>query len=231
MAVPVYLCILVITMDTLKANAAHEALAHIGNHVIIGVGTGSTVNYFIDELAKIRHRIDACVASSSATEARLRAAGIPVLDLNVVDDLPIYIDGADEVNVRCELIKGGGGALTREKIIASVAQQFICIVDETKFVQHLGAFPVAVEVLPMARSYVARELVKLGGDPVYREGFITDNGNIILDVYNIPLGCLPKTLEDTINTIPGVIENGIFGSRLADRVIVAGKGGIKVHGA
>ena len=231
MVVPVYLCVLVIAMDNLKANAAHKALAYIGDNLIIGVGTGSTVNYFIDELAKIRHRIDACVASSNATEARLRAAGIPVIELNVANELIVYIDGADEVNARCEMIKGGGGALTREKIIASVAKQFICIVDEGKFVQHLGAFPVAVEVIPMARSYVARELVKLGGDPVYRDGFITDNGNIIIDVYNMSLGCLPKTLEDTINTIPGVVENGIFGSRLADKVIVAGKGGVRVYGS
>lgn len=217
-------------MDNFKAIAAREALAFIDDNMVIGVGTGSTVNYFIDELAKIRHRIDACVASSNATEARLRAAGIPVIELNVADVLPIYIDGADEVNARHELIKGGGGALTREKIIASVATQFICIVDGTKFVHRLGAFPVAIEVIPMARSYVARELVKLGGDPVYRDGFITDNGNIILDVYNMPLGCLPKTLEDTINTIPGVVENGIFGSRLADKIIVAGKNGVKIYG-
>lgn len=217
-------------MKNLKAIAALEAMTYIGDNLIIGVGTGSTVNHFIDELAKIRDRIDACVASSNATEARLRAVGIPVIDLNVADDVAIYIDGADEVNARCEMIKGGGGALTREKIIASVAHQFICIVDETKFVQHLGTFPIAIEVIPMARSYVARELVKLGGDPAYRDGFITDNGNIILDVYNMPLGCLPKTLEDTINTIPGVVENGIFGSRLADKVIVAGHNGVNIYG-
>lgn len=217
-------------MADLKAIAAREALAYITDNTIIGVGTGSTVNYFIDELAKIRHRIDACVASSVATEVRLRAAGIPVIELNAADDLAIYVDGADEVNSRCEMIKGGGGALTREKIIASVARQFICIVDETKVVQRLGEFPIAIEVIPMARSYVARELVKLGGDPVYRDGFITDNGNIILDVYNMPLGCLPKTLEDTVNTIPGVVENGIFGSRLADKVIVAGRDGVRVYG-
>ena len=218
-------------MTNLKARAAQEALTYIGDNWVIGVGTGSTVNYFIEELATIRHRIDACVASSLATEVRLRAAGIPVIDLNVVSDLDIYVDGADEVNTRCEMIKGGGGALTREKIIASVAQQFICIVDETKLVQNLGAFPIAIEVLPMARSYVARELVKLGGDPIYRDGFVTDNGNIILDVHDMPLGCLPKTLEDTINTIPGVVENGIFGSRLADKVIVAGSAGCKILSA
>lgn len=217
-------------MDNLKAIAAREALAYVADEMTIGVGTGSTVNCFIDELAKIRHRINACVASSKATETRLRALGIPVIELNAADDLAVYIDGADEVNARCEMIKGGGGALTREKIIASVARQFICIVDETKVVQHLGAFPIAIEVIPMARSYVARELVKLGGNPVYRDGCITDNGNIILDVHDMPLGCLPKTLEDTINTIPGVVENGIFGSRLADKVIVAGRDGVRVYG-
>ncbi len=216
-------------MDNLKAKAAHAALSYIDDNLIIGVGTGSTVNYFIEELAKIKHRIDACVASSHATEARLRALGLPVIELNAADDVAVYIDGADEVNPRCELIKGGGGALTREKIIASVAQQFICIVDKSKFVQHLGAYPIAVEVIPMARSYVARELVKLGGDPVYRDGFVTDNGNIILDVYSMPLGCLPKTLEDTINTIPGVVENGIFGSRLADKVLIADEQGVKTY--
>ena len=220
-------------MSNLKLKAAQAALADVGDddNLIIGVGTGSTVNDFIDELAKIRHRIDACVASSNATEARLRAIGIPVIDLNAAGDLTVYIDGADEVNARCEMIKGGGGALTREKIIASVAKKFICIVDETKFVQNLGLFPIAIEVIPMARSYVGRELVKLGGDPVYRDGFLTDNGNIILDVHNMTLGCLPKTLEDTINTIPGVVDNGIFGSRLADKVLVAGKDGMKVYSA
>ncbi len=220
-------------MSNLKLKAAQAALADVGDddNLIIGVGTGSTVNYFIDELAKIRHRIDACVASSNATEARLRAIGIPVIDLNAAGDLTVYIDGADEVNARCEMIKGGGGALTREKIIASVAKKFICMVDETKFVQNLGLFPIAIEVIPMARSYVGRELVKLGGDPVYRDGFLTDNGNIILDVHNMTLGCLPKTLEDTINTIPGVVDNGIFGSRLADKVLVAGKDGMKVYSA
>lgn len=220
-------------MTDLKRKAAQAALDYLGDddNLIIGVGTGSTVNYFIEELAKVRSRIDACVASSKATEARLRALGIPVIDLNVAGELTVYIDGADEINARCEMIKGGGGALTREKIIASVAHQFICIVDETKFVQQLGAFPIAIEVIPMARSYVARELVKLGGDPVYRDGFITDNGNIILDVHNMPLGCLPKTLEDTINTIPGVVENGIFGTRLADKVLVAGQDSVKTYSA
>ena len=193
--------------------------------MIIGVGTGSTVNYFIRELALHKHRIDACVASSKATERYLREAGIPVIDLNAAGDVPIYIDGADEVNSRREMIKGGGGALTREKIIANVAQQFICMVDNAKVVQHLGRFPIAVEVIPMARSYVAREIVKLGGDPEYREGFITDNGNIILDVFNLDIS-LPKALEYAINMITGVVENGLFAKRVADHVLVANNDGV-----
>lgn len=207
-------------MSTLKAQAAKAALAYIEDEMVIGVGTGSTVNYFIEELAAIKHRIDACVASSKATEARLRAAAIPVIDLNATDDLPIYIDGADEVNEQHEMIKGGGGALTREKIVASVARRFICIVDESKVVKHLGDFPLAVEVIPMARSFVARELVKLGGDPEYREGVVTDNGNIILDVYNLEM-TVASTLEEAINLIPGVVENGIFAKRRADLVLIA----------
>ena len=214
-------------MSDLKAKVAKAALAHLDNNMIIGVVTGSTVNYFIKDLAMINHRIDACVDSSKATEQRLRAVGLPVIDLNVAGDLPIYIDGADEVNARREMIKGGGGALTREKIIATVAQQFICIVDGAKVVQHLGGFPIAVEVIPIARSFVARELVKLGGDPQYREGFITDNGNIIIDVFNLDMG-LPKILEDAINTIPGVVENGLFAKRLADHVLVAHEDGVTI---
>ena len=212
-------------MNELKANVAKAALAYVEDNMIVGVGTGSTVNYFIEELATIKHRIDACVASSKATEQRLRDLGIPVIDLNVAGDLPLYIDGADEVNAPHEMIKGGGGALTREKIIATVALNFICIVDETKIVRHLGKFPVAVEVIPMARSFVARELVKLGGDPVYREGFVTDNGNVILDVFNLNMDA-PRVLEDAINIIPGVIENGLFSKRLADIVLVATNNGI-----
>ncbi|MCC5014332.1 MULTISPECIES: ribose-5-phosphate isomerase RpiA [Legionella] len=216
-------------MNTLKAQAAKAALAYVDDNMIIGVGTGSTVNYFIDELATIKHRIDACVASSKATESRLRAAGIPVIDLNSASDLPLYVDGADEVNERYEMIKGGGGALTGEKIVATVARQFICIVDESKLVKHLGSFPLAVEVLPMARSYVAREIVKLGGDPEYREGFISDHGNIILDVYNLEITDA-RRLEDTINCIPGVVENGLFAKRLADKVLVASENGVKIIG-
>jgi ribose 5-phosphate isomerase A len=160
------------------------------------------------------------------TEQRLRALGIPVLDANTVSDLPLYVDGADEVNARCEMIKGGGGALTREKIVATMASRFICIVDESKVVKNLGAFPIAVEVLPMARSFVARQLVKLGGDPEYREGVVTDNGNLILDVYNFKL-TTPKTLEESIQLIPGVIECGLFTKRLADEVLIASANGIQ----
>ena len=212
-------------MLTLKQNAAKAALTYLDDTRIIGVGTGSTVSCFIEELAKIRHRIDGCIASSKTTEMMLRAVGIPVIDLNVADDVPVYIDGADEVNARCEMIKGGGGALTREKIIASAALKFICIVDETKLVPQLGTFPIAVEVIPMARSFVARELVKLGGDPAYRHGFLTDNGNVILDVYNMNLSS-PTALEQAINCITGVVENGIFGERLADIVLVARPNGV-----
>ncbi|MDA9271784.1 ribose-5-phosphate isomerase RpiA [bacterium] len=212
-------------MSDLKIKAAEAALAYLDDNMIIGVGTGSTVNYFIQALASMKGRIDACVASSIATEIRLREAGIPVIDLNAAGELPIYIDGADEVNDRCEMIKGGGGALTREKIIATVARKFICIVDETKKVKQLGTFPIAVEVLPLARSFVGRELVKLGGSPMYREGFITDNGHIILDVFNLDVVKLAQ-LEDEINRIPGVVENGIFIARKADVVLVAGQNGV-----
>lgn len=212
-------------MSELKIKAAKAAIAYIEDDMIIGVGTGSTVNFFIKELAVIKHKIEACVASSKATESLLREAGIPVIDLNSVQDLPIYVDGADEVNERGEMIKGGGGALTREKIVASVATQFICIVDESKIVKRLGEFPVAVEVIPMARSFVARQIVKLGGDPEYREGFVTDNGNIILDVFNWDFST-PVALEDSINVIPGVVENGVFAKRLADKILVASETGV-----
>lgn len=215
-------------MNELKIQAARAALDYIDDNMIIGVGTGSTVNGFIDELAKIKHRIDACVASSVATQKRLQALGIPVIDLNAADELPIYIDGADEVNGRREMIKGGGGAATREKIIACVAREFICIVDDSKLVEHLGRYPIAVEVIPMARSFVARELVKLGGDPEYRAGVTTDNGNIILDVFNLNLDA-PDVIENTINMIPGVVENGLFAKRRADKVIIATASGINRH--
>ncbi|MBA2711205.1 MAG: ribose-5-phosphate isomerase RpiA [Tatlockia sp.] len=212
-------------MSILKAKAAKAALAYVEDDMIIGVGTGSTVNYFIEELTTIKHRIDACVASSKDTEARLRAAGIPVIDLNTTNELAIYIDGADEVDERHQMIKGGGGALTREKIIATVANQFICIVDESKLVRNLGVFPLAIEVLPIARSYVAREIVKIGGDPEYREGFVTDNGNIILDVSNLEI-MSPVALEEKLKLIPGIVETGLFAKRLADKILIAGESGI-----
>ncbi len=207
-------------MNELKARAARAALDYIDDDMIIGVGTGSTVNYFIKELATVKHKIDACVASSRATEALLRAAGLPVIDLNSAADMALYIDGADEVTSSGLMIKGGGGALTREKIVAQVAKQFICIVDEHKVVPQLGAFPIAVEVIPMARSLAARQLVLLGGDPEYREGVVTDNGNIILDVFNLPMNSLLQ-LEQEINAIVGVVENGLFVRRPADVVLVA----------
>jgi ribose 5-phosphate isomerase A len=215
-------------MNQYKEQVAKAALAYIDDDMLIGVGTGSTVNYFIEQLASIKHRIDACVASSKDTEMRLKTAGIPVVDLNSVSELPLYIDGADQINQRKEMIKGGGGALTREKIIASVAKQFICIADDSKLVAHLGNFPLPVEVLPMARSFVGRELVKLGGDPQYREGFVTDNGNIILDVYNLEIK-QSISLEESIKNIPGVLENGLFAKRLADIVLIAGDEGVKVY--
>ncbi|USQ13588.1 ribose-5-phosphate isomerase RpiA [Legionella lytica] len=213
-------------MSDLKIKAAKAALDYIENDTVVGVGTGSTVNFFIKELATIKHKIDACVASSKATEARLRAEGIPVIDLNSVQELPVYIDGADEVLTHGEMIKGGGGAHTREKIVAEVAKKFICIVDESKVVKQLGQFPVAVEVIPQARSMVARHLVQLGGDPEYRDGFVTDNGNIILDVFNLNFDNM-QALEDRLNTIPGVVENGLFAHRLADVILVASPEGIK----
>lgn len=207
-------------MSELKAKVAKAAISWIEDNSIIGVGTGSTVNYFIKELALIKHRIDACVASSKATEQLLRAAQIPVIDLNSAGELALYVDGADEASEQGFLIKGGGGALTREKIIAYAAQRFVCIVDESKLVSHLGVFPVAVEVLPIARSLAARRIVGLGGDPEYREGFITDNGNVILDVYNLPMDSL-LDLEKEINSIPGVVENGLFVQRKADELLIA----------
>ncbi|WP_367607016.1 ribose-5-phosphate isomerase RpiA [Legionella sp. W05-934-2] len=212
-------------MDQKKQKAAEHALSLIKDDMVVGVGTGSTVNYFIDALASIKHRIDSCVASSVATEERLRQHGINVIDLNVATSVPIYIDGADEVNSFRELVKGGGGALTREKIIATVAKEFVVVVDDSKVVKRLGEFPVAVEVIPMARSYVARQIVKLGGNPEYREGFVTDNGNIILDVFNLTI-TNPMEMERNIKAITGVVDNGLFAQRVADKVIVASDNGI-----
>ena len=210
-----------------KKAAAREAIQWIKHVDIIGVGTGSTVNDFIDALADRRPRLEAAVGSSVATEKRLKALGIPVCDLNSVAELDIYIDGADEFNEHLYLVKGGGGALTREKIVAAVAKQFICIADESKQVDVLGHHPVPIEVIPMARSYVARELVKLKGDPVYRQGVVTDNGNVILDVYNWQI-LDPIALEATINNIAGVVSNGLFARRKADKILVGTSQGVKV---
>ncbi|MCD6055362.1 MAG: ribose 5-phosphate isomerase [Gammaproteobacteria bacterium] len=213
--------------DEFKQQAALAAINYLVEDSVIGIGTGSTVNYFIDALAAEKHRIQGTVASSKATRNRLKKHGIPVFDLTTVDEVPVYIDGADEVSPLLQMIKGGGGALTHEKIIATVAKKFVCIADESKYVKALGDFPVAVEVLPMARSYVARQLVsQLHADPVYREGFITDNGNIILDVYNLKLHEPIKT-EMAINNITGVVDNGIFGKRSADVLLLATDSGVK----
>ncbi len=201
-----------------KKAAANAALTYIQDDMVIGVGTGSTVNYFIEALQSIKHRIEGAVASSVDTANKLKALSIPLLDLNAVPELQLYVDGADEINPAKQMIKGGGGALTREKIIATVAKKFICIVDSSKRVELLGQFPVAVEVVPMARSYVARQIVQLGGDPVYREGFVTDNGNVILDVYNLKLAN-PASMEEKLKAIVGVVENGIFAKRAADVVV------------
>ncbi|HEY9036716.1 MAG TPA: ribose-5-phosphate isomerase RpiA [Pseudomonadales bacterium] len=218
------------TQDELKKAAGQAALDYIlpklDDNSIVGVGTGSTTNCFIDALATRKACFQGTVASSEASAARLKQHGIPVFELNSVDGVAVYVDGADEANDRLELIKGGGAALTREKIIAAVAREFVCIADESKLVGVLGRFPLPVEVIPMARSHVARELVKLGGDPVYREGVVTDNGNIILDVYNFPIATPTKT-EEAINNITGVVTNGIFARRPADVLLLAGKAGIK----
>lgn len=210
----------------LKKQAAKAALSFIEDNMIVGIGTGSTVNCFIDELATIKHRIDATVSSSEATTAKLKSYGIPVIDLNTAGIVPIYVDGADEVCRSGEMIKGGGGALVREKILAAASMQFICLVDSSKVVNRLGHFPVAVEVIPMARSLVARELVKLGGNPEYREGFTSDNGNIIIDVHDLEI-LTPLTLEAQICSIPGVVDCGIFANQSANKIIVASESGVE----
>ena len=212
--------------DELKKAAAQAAVAHVPVGSIVGVGTGSTVNHFIDALAAIKHKIDGAVASSDASAQRLKKFGIEVLDLNNVADLPVYVDGADEVTRHLSLIKGGGGALTREKIVAAVARQFICIADESKLVDVLGKFPLPVEVIPMARSYVGRELVKLGGQPALRQGFKTDNGNVILDVRNLEI-MKPLELESALNQITGVVANGLFARRGADLLLLATAKGVQ----
>ena len=210
--------------DQLKSAVATRAAEYIEPNLtpnaVIGVGTGSTVNFFIDALAKFRHKFDGAVASSKATADRLGSYGIPVYDLNSINEIPYYIDGADEANNNFELIKGGGGALTREKIVASVANEFVCIIDESKHVEVLGKFPLPVEVIPMARQTVSRQISDLGGEPVYRQGFITDNGNIIVDIHGLKIN-YPRDLEDAINGITGVVTQGLFAKRPADRLIVA----------
>lgn len=218
------------TQDQLKQAVGQAAADYIRPHLekdsIIGVGTGSTANCFIDALAALKNDFEGAVASSEASAERLRSHGIEVFDLNQVGSLEFYVDGADEINERLEMIKGGGAALTREKIVAAVAKTFICVADASKEVGLLGQFPLPVEVIPMARSYVARELVKLGGDPVYREGVVTDNGNQILDVFNLHIAS-PTELENRINQIVGVVTNGLFAQRPADILLLATEQGVQ----
>lgn len=215
------------TQDDKKKAAARAALKYIKDDAIVGVGTGSTVNYFIDALADVKHKIQGAVSSSNVSTERLKAMGIDVFDLNSVDKFDIYIDGADEITQHKHMIKGGGAALTREKIVAAVAEKFICIIDDTKQVSMLGEFPLPVEVIPMARSYVAREIVKLGGDPAYRQGIVTDNGNVILDVYNLTI-LNPVELERQLNAIVGVVTNGLFADRGADIVLIGTNNGVEI---
>lgn len=214
------------TQNELKEAVGRAAIAYIPDDCIVGVGTGSTANYFIDALAEIKGRIKGAVSSSEASVARLKSHGIPVYELNTIDELPVYVDGADEINHQLQMIKGGGAALTREKIVAAVAEQFICIADESKLVDVLGTFPLPVEVIPMARSYVAREIVKLGGHPAYREGVITDNGNIIIDVHGLKITQAGE-LETKLNQIVGVVTNGIFAHRRADVLLLGTADGVK----
>ena len=213
------------SQDRKKKNAAKIAIDYVKNNSIIGVGTGTTINFFIEELGKNKGLIDGAVSSSVATEKLLREKNIPVIPLNSVIDLPIYIDGADEVTHNKHLIKGGGGALTQEKIVAAASKQFVCIIDDSKLVPLLGGFPLPVEVIPMAQSYVAREIAKLGGQPELRQDFLTDNGNIILDIHNLKIEN-PSELENQLNQITGVVTNGLFAKRPADTLIIATDDGI-----
>jgi len=212
--------------DQMKQAAAKAAIAHVPHDGVLGVGSGSTANFFIAELAAIKHRIEGAVAASEATAKRLKDLGIRVLDLNGVNELPVYVDGADEVTRHLAMVKGGGGALTREKIVAAVARKFICIADATKLVDVLGKFPLPVEVIPMARSYVARELVKLGGHPEWRRDFVTDNGNLILDVHGLTI-LNPAELEGALNQITGVVTNGLFARRAADVLLLGRAEGVQ----
>ncbi|MEE8320299.1 MAG: ribose-5-phosphate isomerase RpiA [Gammaproteobacteria bacterium] len=215
------------TQDNKKQQIAKAALEYIEDDIIIGVGTGSTVNYFIEQLATIKHRIEAAVSSSNASEELLRQHHIPVIPLNSANELPLYIDGADEATRHRQLIKGGGGAMTREKIVAAACKKFICIIDDSKLVEYLGSFPLLIEVIPMAQSYVAREIVKLGGQPKLRNGFTTDNGNIILDVHNLSI-LAPADLENKLNNIAGVVTNGLFALRPADLLLIADGNNVQV---
>ncbi|BAE75285.1 Ribose-5-phosphate isomerase A [Sodalis glossinidius str. 'morsitans'] len=217
------------TQDELKKAVGWAALKYVRLGTIVGVGTGSTAAHFIDALASVRHQIDGAVSSSEASSAKLQSLGIPLFDLNEVDSLDIYVDGADEINGSMQMIKGGGAALTREKIIAAVARKFICIADSSKLVDVLGTFPLPVEVIPMARAWVARELVRLGGAPVYRQGVVTDNGNIILDVHNLAI-MDAVALEEQINNIPGVVTVGLFARRGADVALIGSEQGVKIIG-
>ncbi|WP_419147393.1 ribose-5-phosphate isomerase RpiA [Pseudoalteromonas 'SMAR'] len=216
------------TQDEMKKAAAWAALNYVEENTIVGVGTGSTVNHFIDALGSIKDKIKGAVSSSEASTEKLKQLGVEVFELNDVSELAVYVDGADEINANNEMIKGGGAALTREKIVAAVAKKFVCIVDDSKHVNDLGAFPLPVEVIPMARSYVARELLKLGGDPVYRQGVVTDNGNVILDVHGLRIDAA-KSLEKQINQIVGVVTNGLFAERGADIVITGTPEGPKIN--
>jgi ribose 5-phosphate isomerase A len=214
------------TQDELKAAVAREAIRHVIEGAVIGVGSGTTANFFIDELAKIRERLAGAVASSEASAKRLAGHGIKVLELNDVGELPVYIDGADEITEQLAMIKGGGGALTREKIVAAAAGRFVCIADASKLVPALGRFPLPVEVIPMARGLVARELAKLGGQPRERAGFVTDNGNVILDVSGLSIPD-PAGLEERINNIVGVVTNGLFARRPADVLLLGTPQGVR----
>jgi ribose 5-phosphate isomerase A len=215
-----------VTQDELKTLVGQAALHYVPLGEVIGVGTGSTANKFIDALATMKGQIRGAVSSSNASTERLRAAGIRVFDANEVGELAVYIDGADEIDGRGYMIKGGGAALTREKIIAAASRKFVCIIDDSKLVEVLGTFPLPVEVIPMARSYVARQLVKLGGPPVWREGVVTDNSNVILDVHRLPLAD-PIAMEDAVNRVAGVVTVGLFAHRGADVLLVAGDAGVQ----
>jgi len=214
------------TQDELKQLVAREALKHVVEDAVVGVGSGSTVNFFIDALAGIKGRIDGAVAASEASAERLKKHGIRVFDLNAVDELPLYVDGADEVNEHLYMVKGGGGALTREKIIAAVAKTFVCICDSSKLVGVLGKFPLPVEVIPMARGHVGRELRRLGGHPELREGFKTDNGNLVIDCHGLTITDPPR-LEADLNNIAGVVTNGLFARRPADLLLLGGPEGVR----